>query len=129
MENDEDYRAKVRSARAVQSAGRRREEIAGLGTDLSDAGGHQLGLNQKIRVRRVDIQPLDGEEVGADVQQRAERGDVEVLELNSQIVRVPRGGGRVPRWRVRRVFAGDLLPIEPGHKTVVVFQAESELGD
>src|SRR5205814_950629 len=32
-------------------------------------------------------------------------------------------------WRVGRIPARDLLPIEPGNKAVVVLQAEGELGD
>ena len=88
-----------------------------------------MGLNQKICVRRIDIERLDAEHVSADQEQGTEGRGVELLELNRPVVRVSRGGGGVPRHRVRRVFAGDLLPVEPGHETVVVFQAQGEPAD
>ena len=96
MADIDDQRAEISSSGAVQCARSRREKIARLSTDLPDAGCHKFGPNQKIRVRRVDIQPLNGQHIGADLEQRAEEREIEVFELNGKVVRVPRGGGRVP---------------------------------
>src|SRR5206468_8795529 len=125
----DDQRTGVRRAKAIQRARSWRRKIARLRPDGPHTRRDQLGLDEEIGVGRIDVQPLNGEHVGADLEQRSERRDIEILELNRHLVRTPPGGGRVPGWRVGRIPARDLLPVEPGNKTVVVLEAEGELSD
>ena len=88
--------------------------------------GDQLGLQQEVGVRGIDVQALDGKAVGPGHQRAQSRGQVEFLPEDRLMVGMALGGRRIPGKRLGRVQTRHLDAVDPGRQSVVVAHPQDE---
>ena len=87
---------------------------------------HQFRQNQKIGVVAALVQSLNGQHVVPGPQRIQLVRDVDLLEHQRLVIRMRGCRCGIPLWSHWRVAARDLLPVQPGHKSVVVHHAQGE---
>ena len=122
----QNQRAELGIAEAVERAGCRGRKIILHGGIDHRTCGDQLWQQQKIRVPRACIQPVNRQDVRARLQQVPHSGQVKILKLDRVRVRMRRRGRRIPRRQDRRVARGHLDAVEIGDEAIVVLHAQSE---
>ena len=116
-------------AGSVGGAGRRAGEvIARRGADHRLARA-QFRHGQKVEVGGAEVQRLDGQHVGADLEQILHAIESEFDRLEFDCIRACAGGGGIPRGNERGVGRGDQRAVEPGREAVIVLHAQAERTD
>ena len=123
-----DQRAKVGRGVAVRRARSGAREVGAVGAE-GNRQRAQLRQDQKVRVQRMHVQAVEGEQVRAGLEQSLEGGDVNVLPgVHVRVGAVRRGHG-VPSERILEingVARRHLHAVQVGHETVVVTHAQRE---